>query len=315
MPGASDAPLTPDTPDVLDALIVGGGPAGLSAALVLGRCRRRVLVCDGGGYRNAASPAVWGFLTRDGTSPERLRSLARAELERYPGVVVRAVERLADGGFAALLATGERCRARLLLLATGVVDGLPPLEGIERFYGVSVHHCPYCDGWEERDKPIAIYGKGHDGAALACELTGWTRDLALCTDGPAELAAHDRERLRRLDIPVREERIARLEGTHDGRLERIVFANGQTLPRAAIFFHMGQHHRADFARQLGCQFTPEGGVLTSEHESTCVPSVFVAGDASRREQYAIVAAGEGAPAAMAMNAALLKADLALAERG
>src|SRR5690348_10644550 len=115
-----------DTSSVLDALIVGGGPAGLSAALVLGRCRRRVLVCDGGEYRNAASPAVWGFLTRDGTPPDELRTLARAQLERYPGVELRAVEvrgveRLADGGFAALLATGEHCRARLLLLATGVV--------------------------------------------------------------------------------------------------------------------------------------------------------------------------------------------------
>lgn len=309
-----------DTSDALDALIVGGGPAGLSAALVLGRCRRHVLVCDGGAYRNAAAPAVWGFLTRDGTPPNALRRLARAELARYPGVAVRAVEvraveRLADGGFAALLATGERCYARLLLLATGVVDELPPLEGVERFYGVSVHHCPYCDGWEERDKPIAIYGKGHDGAALTCELTGWSRDLALCTDGPTELAEHDRERLRRLGIPVREERIARLEGTDDGRLERIVFADGAALPRAALFFQTGQHHRADFARQLGCQFTPEGSVLTSEHESTCVPGVFVAGDASRREQYAIVAAGEGALAAMAMNAALLKADLAMEERG
>ncbi|HST90005.1 MAG TPA: NAD(P)/FAD-dependent oxidoreductase, partial [Ktedonobacterales bacterium] len=266
------------------------------------------------------APAVWGYLTRDGTPPDALRRLARAELARYPGVEVRAVavhavERLADSGFVALLATGERCWARLLLLATGVVDELPPLEGVERFYGVSVHHCPYCDGWEERDKPIAIYGKGHDGAALACELTGWTRDLALCTDGPAELAAHDRARLRRLGIPVREERITRLEGTSDGRLERIVFAGGAALPRTALFFDTGQHHRADFARQLGCQFTPEGGVLTSEHESTCVPGVFVAGDASRREQYAIVAAGEGALAAMAMNAALLKADLAMEERG
>jgi thioredoxin reductase len=297
-----------------DSIIVGGGPAGLSTALMLGRCRRRVLVCDSGQYRNAAARAVWGYLTRDGTSPAELVRLGRSELERYGCVTLQEVEvqdvaRL-EHGFIITLPDGTQLTTRNVLLATGVVDELPAIEGVEAFYGASVHHCPYCDGWEQRDKPIAVYGRGHAAAAFTLEMTQWSRDLVLCTDGPASLDDVDRLRLARLGIPVREERIARLEGA-DGQLERVVFTSGDSLPRQVLFVSTPQHHRSAFARRLGCQFTPQGSVMTTEHEATCVPGLFVAGDASRREQSAIVAAAEGVLAAIAINTQLNAEDLAL----
>lgn len=298
-----------------DTIIVGGGPAGLSAALVLGRCRRRVLVCDSGEYRNAAAQFVWGFLSRDGVPPAELRQIGRQQLARYPTVELRNVEVTAvekrERDFRVTLASGETLATRKLLLATGVVDEVPQIEGLLPLYGTSVFHCPYCDGYEVRDQPVAVYGQGFDAAAFTLEMTIWTRDLVLLTDGPGALDEQDRAQLERYGIPVREEHILRLEGTN-GCLERIIFTSGEVLPRRALFFSMRQRQRSPFPAQLGCQFTREGGVETNEHEATCVPGVYVTGDASRREQYTIVSAAEGALAATAINQALTREDLAAA---
>lgn len=297
-----------------DVVVVGAGPAGLSAALVLGRCRRRVLVCDAGQPRNAASTALHGYLSRDGIHPAELLRLGREELRRYDTIEVRHVE-VRDAwsardshGFEVALADGSLAPCRKLLLATGVVDQLPDIEGIRAFYGRSVFHCPYCDGWEVRDQPLAIYGRGEGGKGLALELTAWSRDLVLCTDGPADIEAEDLKRLTRQGIAVHQERIARLEGT-DGVLERIVFADGAVLLRRALFFSTGQHERSPLAERLGCAFTEHGTVRTGEYETTNVPGLYVAGDASRRVQMVIVAAAEGAQAAFAINTALLKEEL------
>jgi thioredoxin reductase len=146
-----------------DAVIVGGGPAGLSCALLLGRSCRTVLVCDSGEYRNAASHAMHGYLTRDGVDPREFLALAREELKQYRveyrACAVKDVETAGDG-FRVRLADGSDAEGRKLVLATGVADVIPPIEGMDQFYGRSVHHCPYCDGWEHRDQPIAIYGRG-----------------------------------------------------------------------------------------------------------------------------------------------------------
>ena len=198
---------------MFDVIIVGGGPAGLSAALVLGRCRRRVLVLDAGHPRNETSTAVHGFLSRDGTPPAELLDCARQQLLRYGNVTLCAAEVVdaeqTPDGFAVILPNGSRHTAPKLLLATGVADELPAISGIAEFYGRSVHPCPYCDGWEWRDQPLAIYGRGEKGSGLALMLTLWTEDLVLCTDGFAELSDDERARLAVHGIAVREERIAR----------------------------------------------------------------------------------------------------------
>jgi thioredoxin reductase len=296
-----------------DAVIVGAGPAGLNAALILGRCCRRVLVCDNGKPRNTVSHALHGFLTRDCIEPAELRRIAREQLRRYPDVELRDIEvvdaKRIDCGFAMTLGDGQTVTCRKLLLATGVVDQLPVLDGFHEFYGKSVFHCPYCDGWEIRGQPLAIYGSGEHGCGLALELTAWSNDLILCTDGPSGLETQDADRLARHRIGVREERIARLDG-HDGRLERIVFASGESIERRAMFFSTGNVQRSDLAARLGCALTGKGAVKTGEYETTNIPGLYVAGDASRLVQLAIVAAAEGAEAAFAMNTAILKEDLA-----
>ena len=296
-----------------DVIIVGAGPAGLSAALMLGRCRRTVLICDNSRPRNAASRALHGYLTRDGIDPREFRAIGREELRRYDTVELRDVAasdaQCEPGGqFRVTLADGVMVRSRKLLVATGVCDNLPDIPGTQEMYGTSVFHCPYCDGWEIRDQPIAIYGRGQRGVGLALELTAWSRDLVLCTDGPGEMDDDDRARLARNGVAIREERVVSLEG-RNGILERVRFAAGGPLPRRAMFFTAGQFQRSELAIRLGCEFNDKGTVRTGKYESTHLPGLYVAGDASRAVQWVIVAAAEGAEAAFAINTDLIKEDL------
>jgi thioredoxin reductase len=294
-----------------DCIIVGGGPAGLSAALMLGRCRRRVLLCDVGGQRNLRSHAMHGYLTRDGVSPAEFLRLARAELGRYGTVECRELEIVEatreDGGFAVCAADGTRLNTRKLLLATGVIDELPAIEGLEALYGTSVHHCPYCDAWEWRDRPMAAYGDGEAASGLALSLTFWSPDVLLCTGG-AELPDDAAARLAAAGVRIRRDPVLRLEG-RDGRLERIVFATGEPAPRSALFVVAGQRQRSPLAERLGCLFTERRTVDTGTCEVTNVPGLFVAGDASKDAQFVAVAAAEGTEAGMAIHRALMKDEL------
>jgi thioredoxin reductase len=297
---------------MLDAIIVGGGPAGLSAALILGRACRRVLICDSGEPRNAASHSLHGFITRDGADPAELRRLARAELERYRTVEFRNgravdVERL-DGCFEVVLEDGSRVQSRTLLIATGVLDRLPAVPGIEAYYGRGVHHCPYCDGWEVSNAPLAVYGRGKRGFGLALELTQWSRDITLCTDGPTRLSNELLARLTQNGIAIRSERLLQLEG-ENGTLRRVTFASGEPLMCRALFFYTGQTQHADLAARLGCTFSARGLVRPGKMQTTNIPGLYVAGDAAHDVQLAIVAAAEGARAAIAINTALLKEEL------
>jgi thioredoxin reductase len=306
--------VVPASFSIYDVVIVGAGPAGLNAALILGRCRRSVLVCDNGRPRNAASRALHGYLTRDGMDPREFRSIGREELRPYETVELRDVAATdaqcePSGQFRVTLADGAVVRSRKLLVATGVCDNVPDVPGIQELYGRSVFHCPYCDGWEVRDQPLAIYGRAHRGVGLALELTAWSRDLVLCTDGPAEIGDDDRARLARNGIAIREDRVSALEG-RNGILERILFTAGAPLPRRALFFTAGQFQRSELAIRLGCEFNDKGTVRTGKYESTHLPGLYVAGDASRAVQWVIVAAAEGAEAAFAINTDLIQEDLA-----
>jgi thioredoxin reductase len=280
---------------------------------MLGRCRRSVLVCDAGQPRNAGSAGLHAYLTRDGTEPGEFLRLAHQELERYRtvefhrGEIVEA--RRTSGGFSLVCAGGLRLSARKLLLATGVVDEIPEIEGIQELYGKSVHHCPYCDAWEWRDQPLAVYGRAEAGTALALALTVWSDDVVLCTDGPNGLSGEEEQELDQAGIEVRDDRVVRLEG-RNGLLQRVIFAEGAPLPRRALFFCGGQHQRSQLAAVLGALFNAKGTVATGSCEATNVPGLFVAGDASKDVQFVIVAAAEGAEAGMAINKALLKEDLA-----
>ncbi len=296
---------------MFDVVVVGGGPAGLSAALMLGRCRRRVLLCDVGEPRNRRASALHGYLTRDGTPPATLNRLGRDELPRY-GVEIRSLGvtdacRIATDRYRISLADGSQELGRFLLIATGVIDDIPAVTGFDDCYGRSVFHCPYCDGWEWRDRRLAVFGGGVAAPHLALALKTWSADLVLCTHG-ARITRAARERLARNDIAVRTARLERLEHT-DGALQAIVFASGDPLPRDAVFFSTGQHPQSDLAVKLGCALTHRGTVKTGTLCDTNVPRVFVAGDASRDAQFAVVAAAEGVKAAVAINTALQAEEL------
>jgi thioredoxin reductase len=296
-----------------DVLIVGGGAAGLSAALVLGRCRRRVLLCDGGETRNEAAHAVHALLGHEGLPPKDLLAKARQELARYETVSVRDghVDEITPGesGFSIACADGTTLTARKLLLATGLKDDVPELEGIERFYGRSVHHCPYCDGFEHRDKPLAVYGAGDKGAGLALMMKQWSPDVLLLTDGLAPVSPDMEERLRLHGIDICAEKIGKLAGTEAGALQAIHLESGDRLEREAIFFTTGCAQRSDLWARLGCVRDEKGGIVTDAlTEETSVLGVYVAGDASRDVLLVAIAIAEGAKAGVAINRALLKDD-------
>lgn len=296
---------------MIDTLIVGGSVAGLSAALLLGRCRRTVLVCDAGRPRNRHSGHMHAFLSREGIPPAEFLEIARAQVREFDTVALRQgeVERLEaiDGGFRAVMNGEEACSARTVLLATGVVDELPALPGIEAFYGRSVHHCPYCDGWEHRDQRIAVHGAGEAGRELAEEMLTWSRRVFYCADG-GEVSAGERERLIRLGVRVIDARVAGLEG-RDGRLGAVRFADGSREACGALFFSAPQRRTGDLARQLGCAVEEEPFVACEQDVRTCVPGVYVAGNRSAGLQLAIVATAEGAKAAHAIHNDLMERSL------
>ena len=295
-----------------DAIIAGGGPAGLSAALLLGRCRRRVLVCDVGTPRNRHSHALHGYLTRDGVPPADFISLARHEVHRYDVELRRvAVERIdsADDGLGFTIAlsdaTHELCR--YVLIATGVSDEVPAIPGMRECYGRSVFHCPYCDGWEWRDRRLGVLARGVAGARLALSLKTWSEHVTLFTDA-SPLDRRWRERLVRNRVTVEAAGVAALQHA-DGLLQAVQMRRGRAVACNALFFASRQRPQSPLAVSLGCAFNHKGTVETGMLCETNIPGVYVAGDASHDAQYVVVAAAEGLKAGLAINQALQQREL------
>ena len=284
-----------------DAVIVGGGPAGLSAALVLGRATKRVLLVDDDRPANAVSEGVGGLLGHDRVKPADLRDSGRRQLEEHASVDVRHgavedVEHIRDG-FVVRPSDGPPVRAEAIVLAHGLRYDPPSLPGIEALWGRSVFHCAFCDGWEVRDRPLAFHGSGPGAVRSALVLAGWSNDVVLCTDGAPDpgstLPAAS-------GVRVRTEPIARLAG-HDGRLEQIEFTHGPAERREALFVTTRRDQPNGLAAALGCELTEAGTILTDADGRTNVPGVYAAGDAATAHSRSVAnAIGTGSRVAYAV---------------
>ncbi len=293
-----------------DVVIVGGGPGGLSAALALGRARKRVLVCDSGPRRNAAAEQIHNFVTRDGTPPDDFRRIAREQLATYPSVEVRDVKVASIGGSRGAFRVelgGETVEARRLLLSTGMVDEMLPIEGFAELWGHSIFQCPYCHAWEVRDRRFAFLMRDVSAAhslVFATKLRAWTRDVVVLTNG-AELHAQTRAQLEAAGVGVEERRVARLVSRGDG-LAGIALEDGSVTPCEVLFAHPPQH-QVELVRALGLALDDHGFVRVDPMtRETSMPGVYAAGDLASGMQGAIFAAASGTQAAAVINGELTK---------
>jgi thioredoxin reductase len=290
--------------DELDAVVVGGGPAGLSAALVLGRARRRVLVVDTGRPANVKSNAIGGLLGQNRVAPVELRRAGREQLLDLPTVEVRDAAVIdADAGADRLgvsLSDGSTLRTRALVLAHGLSYEPPALPGIEPLWGRSVFHCPFCDGWEVRDRALAVHGNGPEVVRSALVVSGWSRDVVLLTDGPPRFGEKDRALLGAAGVRVREEPVRRLAG-HDGRLDRVEFASGPAEECDALFVRTRREQPNGLAAAFECELTAGGTIVTDDEGRTAVAGLYAAGDAATERLRSVAAAiGSGSRAALAV---------------
>jgi thioredoxin reductase len=303
--------------EIFDVAIVGGGPAGLSAGIWLARYMHSVVLVDSGDPRNWETRGVNGFLGHPGIRPAELRGMGREEA-RAAGV--RLVDRLCelvthpdDESFVLGLDDGSALRARRLLLAIGVKDVWPDIPGLERVYGVNAHVCPDCDGHECREKQVVVIGSGRKAVGLALNLTTWTRDIIICTNG--EPAGFDLDeyckKLDALNIPVLESKITCVK--HNGTtVQSLELEDGMLLDTDKIFFAIGQYPADDLGKQVGCQRDEGGHIVVDDAYHTSVMNCFAAGDIVPGPQLAIAAASDGAIAALAIHKSLVPAERKLA---
>lgn len=302
--------------DLYDCIVVGAGPAGLSASLFLARYRRRTLTFHHNSPRNEYAHGVHGFLGHHGISPAELLARGRDEVTTHGGLIIEAcvteIERLSNKHFR-IYAGNQDARtfdARRVLLATGLRDLTPDCTGFRDFYGVSVHHCPDCDGYECIDKRIAVLGSGTKMVGFALGLLTWTNKITLITEDKDGLTKADRTKLAGFNINVRDQSIKALEGDLESKqLRRILFNDGDALECDALFFNLGTTPASNLHGMLGCKLDEDCGLVwVDQTRQTSVEGVYAAGDLTPNSQLAIVAAAEGAMAAIHLHDSLIPSE-------
>ncbi len=299
-----------DDDDVFDVGIIGGGPAGLSASLWLSRYLHRVLLVDSGDPRNWETRGINGFLGHPGIRPAELRGIGRDEARSHGVTLVDAVcdtvSKLDEDTFELVLKGGVTHRARRLLLAIGLVDVWPDIPGLEHVYGANAHVCPDCDGRDCAEKKVVVIGKGRKAVGMALNLTTWTREIIICTNGedPDFDLAEYCEKLDALNIPVIQAPITCIR--HNGaRVHSLEFKDGIALDTDKIFLAVAQYPADDLGAQLGCERDAGGHIIVDDAYHTSVMNCFAAGDIVPGPQLAIAAAGDGAIAALAIHKSLV----------
>jgi thioredoxin reductase len=297
---------------VHDVVVVGGGAAGLSAALVLGRARRRVAVVDAGSPRNAPAAHMHGFLSRDGMPPAELLTAGRAEVTGYGVELVADRVVGIDAGFNVRLAGGRSLQARRLLLATGARDELPEIPGVRERWGQDFLHCPYCHGWEVRDEPLGVLGTGPAAVEHAQLVRQWSADVAFFVHS-YDLSATEQRELEARGVRIVRGEVARLV-VEDDRLSGIELADGRVIGRSAVFVRPAVVPHADgLLSGLGCEVDGGGFAVVDAAGRTSAPGVWAAGNVADPRAQVITAAGAGAAAAIALNADLVREDVERAE--
>jgi thioredoxin reductase len=290
-----------------DVLIVGGGPGGLSAALALGRGRKKVLLCDSGPPRNAAAEQVHTFLTRDGTPPQEMRRIGREQLRPYDvevrDVRVLGLERVGPR-FRVTLEGGGLVDVRRVVLTTGMVDVLPDVPGYRELWGKAIFQCPYCHGWEIQDRAWGVLAPSEQMLDFGAFLKGWTRDVVVFKEGGFAVSAEKRAQLERAGVRLEERRIHRLVPSADGHvMEAVELEDGTRVAREFLFARPPQRQVA-LVQQLGLALDEQGYVKVSPQRETSVPGIYAAGDLTTPVQGAIASASEGLMAAAMANHSL-----------
>lgn len=282
----------------------------MNAALVLGRARRKVLLFDDNNPRNAITRHSHGFITRDGVSPAEFRAIGYGEIAKYPSVEVlstriQGVSRQGteqETAFELIADSGEKFRAGILILATGLRETLPAVEGIYGYYGRSLFNCPYCDGWELRDKPLVIIAESEKAAShLPKVIYQWSRDIVVCTNGHQALSDEQERFLEKYGIRVIEEKISALVGQAE-QLERIIFEKHPDIERTGGFVEILRRQATTIGRDLGCETDEMGSIVTDDMGRTNIKGVYAAGDVVNIMQNQLIwAAASGSRAAVGVN--------------
>ncbi len=297
---------------MLDCVIVGGGPAGLNAALVLGRARRNVILFDNNSPRNAVTQESHGFITRDGIKPREFREIAHQDIAKYPSIMIRN-EKIIDVKktgmhFEVVTEKGECIEGKKVILATGLKEIHPAIENIMDFYGKSLFSCPYCDGWELKDLPLMIISESYSAFHMAKTVYNWSKDLIVCTNGKKILTVEQMNMLQRKGIKVYEQKIKSLIGGN-GSLEAVIFEDGEEVKRNGGFVTPKWIQATTFGQSLGCKTQELGGIITDQFGRTNIEGLYAAGDTSViAPSQVIIAAAEGSRAAMGVNTDLSQDD-------
>ncbi|GGH73162.1 thioredoxin reductase [Pullulanibacillus pueri] len=283
---------------LLDCAIIGAGPAGLNAALVLARAKKQIVLFDEDQPRNAVTHESHGFITRDGIRPSEFKRIAKEELKKYPSLSIQE-QRVIDikkenHSFTIQTSEGHSYRSKKVILSTGLKDVLPSIEGIEQFYGTSLFSCPFCDGWELRDRPLVVIISEDEHALHYTKMIfNWSQDLVVSTNGKKIFTDEQKALFTKKNIKIIEEKIDSLQG-EEGRLQKVRFKNGQEILREGGFVLTGQEQASPLAENLGCTMNKMGGFEVDRFGRTSVEGVYACGDTTFTEPpQLIIAAAKG----------------------